>query len=133
MTITKKKNQLSKESDKIYAINSTPTIIINGRKFSGGLSVEQLRALHQGVIDTVQAEHPHVPAQSDIGNAIIMLLRELSTVLGWQRSRFGRSHLSHGALKFCRDLRQGRGVLLLAFSDFIELVFGLLIVFELIV
>jgi len=31
--------------DKIYAINSTPTIIINGRKFSGGLSVEQLRAL----------------------------------------------------------------------------------------
>ena len=31
--------------DKIFAINSTPTIIINGRKFSGGLSVEQLRAL----------------------------------------------------------------------------------------
>ena len=31
--------------DKNFAINSTPTIIINGRKFSGGLSVEQLRAL----------------------------------------------------------------------------------------
>lgn len=31
--------------DKKFAINSTPTIIINGRKFSGGLSVEQLRAL----------------------------------------------------------------------------------------
>ena len=31
--------------DKHFAINSTPTIIINGSKFSGGLSVEQFRAL----------------------------------------------------------------------------------------
>ena len=33
------------DGDKIFGINSTPTIIINGKRFSGGLSIEQFRAV----------------------------------------------------------------------------------------
>ena len=33
------------DGDKIFGINSTPTIIINGKRFSGGLSIEQFKAV----------------------------------------------------------------------------------------
>jgi protein-disulfide isomerase len=33
------------DGDKIFGINSTPTIIINGKRFSGGLSIEQFQAV----------------------------------------------------------------------------------------
>ncbi len=33
------------EGEKVFKINSTPTLIVNGRKFSGGLTLEQFRAV----------------------------------------------------------------------------------------
>ncbi len=33
------------EGQQIFAISSTPTVIVNGKKFSGGLTIEQFRAV----------------------------------------------------------------------------------------
>jgi protein-disulfide isomerase len=33
------------DGDKKFGINATPTVIINGKRYSGGLTIEQFRAV----------------------------------------------------------------------------------------